>query len=424
MTIDRLERALVSLRGLAVGDALGSQFFVPANRPGLESRSLPPAPWRWTDDTEMASALVLELALAGGDLDQDRLVGRFAGHHDFDRGYGPSTNRFLRLVREGADWREELAGLFDGQGSWGNGAAMRVAPLGAYHAGCPQRAAHLAERSATVTHTHPEAVAGAVAVAVAAAAVASGRRSPGQIIDAVLDQVAEGRVRDGVVRARRLLTLSDPRAAAEQLGNGRDVSAQDTVPFTLWAAAKHAGDFEEAVWATAAAMKGEGEVGGIDTNCAIVGGIVAAGMEPGTLPTWWDRGTEDLPGWLVIPPVTRPATATGRDWKTEPMRRPAPLPPPDRIWAPYEWETIRRGLVPAEMEEKWFAYVEADRLHLHRSWTGYKIYEAFFQPVDGGLQITEAWIERDRGIYKGGDDEHETGVLHGMIERLLLGYWC
>ncbi|MFI0451301.1 ADP-ribosylglycohydrolase family protein [Actinomadura sp. 6N118] len=417
MTIDRLERALVSLQGLAVGDALGSQFFVPANRPKLTSRSMPPAPWQWTDDTEMASALVLELAFTEGDIDQDRLVGRFAHHHDFDRGYGPSTNRFLRLVREGADWQEQLADLFDGQGSWGNGAAMRVAPLGAYYAGSPYRAAHQAERSATVTHTHPEAVAGAVAVAVAAATIASGHRSPGQIIDAVLDRVAESRVRDGIVRARQLLTLSDARAVAEQLGNGRNVSAQDTVPFTLWAAAKHAGDFEEAIWTTA-------EVGGdVDTNCAIVGGMVAAGMEPGALPVWWVRGTEDLPEWLVFPPLTRPSTATARDWKTEPMRQPAPLPPPDRIWAPYEWETIRRGVIPAEMEEKWFAYVEADRLHFHRSWTGYKVFEAFFQPVEDGWQITEALIERDREIYKSEDDTHERGVLHGMIERLLLGYW-
>ncbi|MEU5880123.1 ADP-ribosylglycohydrolase family protein [Spirillospora sp. NPDC047279] len=296
MTFDRLERALASLRGLAVGDALGSQFFVPANRPLLDSRSTPPAPWQWTDDTEMACVLVLELA--DGTIDQDRLVARFARHHDFDRGYGPSTNRFLRLVREGADWREELSALFDGKGSWGNGAAMRVAPLGAYHAGDPGRAAAEAERSATVTHTHPEAVAGAVAVAVAASVIAAGLRAPGQIMDAVLERVAESRVRDGVLRARRLLTLGDPRAVAAELGNGRAVSAQDTVPFTLWAACKHLGRFEEAFWATAAAG------GDVDTTCAIVGGMVAAGMETGDLPDGWARATEDLPSWLTEPPRT------------------------------------------------------------------------------------------------------------------------
>ncbi|MBO2447057.1 ADP-ribosylglycohydrolase family protein [Actinomadura barringtoniae] len=418
MAIDRLERALTSLRGLAIGDALGSQFFVPANRPLLDERKDPPGPWQWTDDTEMACAVVLHLAAGGTPVDQDRLVALFAEHHDFDRGYGPSTGRFLRLVREGGDWRALLGDLFDGQGSWGNGAAMRVAPLGAYHAGSLRQAALDAERSAEVTHTHPEGVAGAVAVAVAASAIASGRRAPGEIIDAVLERVEPGLVHDGVRQARRLLTLSDPRAVAEELGNGRKVSAQDTVPFTIWAAVKHLDDFEAAIWATAQAG------GDVDTTCAIVGGMVAAGMEPHALPRWWNRKCEDLPSWLAFLPPARPGTATERDWKTKPMRSPEPLPAPERVWAPYEWEAIRRGLVPAEMEEKWFAYVEADRLHFHRSWTGYKIFEARFRSVPGGWQIADASVERDKAIYKSDDDgAAESARLHGMIDRLLLGYW-
>lgn len=103
MTVDsspdgRLDRALASLRGLAVGDALGSQFFVPANYPLLKRRGLPPGPWQWTDDTEMASSVVATLA-AHRRIDQDALARSFAEHHDFDRGYGPAVNRLLRQVR-------------------------------------------------------------------------------------------------------------------------------------------------------------------------------------------------------------------------------------------------------------------------------------------------------------------------------------
>ena len=75
----------------------------------------------------------------------------------------------LRLVREGGDRRPLAAGLFGGSGSWGNGAAMRVAPVGAFFADAPAEAARQAALSAAVTHAHPEAVAGAIAVAVAAA---------------------------------------------------------------------------------------------------------------------------------------------------------------------------------------------------------------------------------------------------------------
>ncbi|THA24150.1 ADP-ribosylglycohydrolase family protein [Streptomyces sp. RKND-216] len=122
-----------------------------------------------TDDTEMACS-VLHVLAEHGEIDQDALAAAFATHHDFDRGYGPAVNRMLRPIRqEDADWRRLSSELFDGQGSWGNGAAMRVAPLGAWFANAPERAAEQAELSAVVTHRHPEAVVGAIAVAVAAA---------------------------------------------------------------------------------------------------------------------------------------------------------------------------------------------------------------------------------------------------------------
>ncbi|WP_019632977.1 ADP-ribosylglycohydrolase family protein [Actinomadura atramentaria] len=284
MTDAARARAGASLRGLAVGDALGSQFFVPANRAAFDSRALPPAPWSWTDDTEMAASVVRVLADHGG-IDQDALAASFAEHHDFDRGYGPGTGRLLRLVREGGDWRVLARDAFGGQGSWGNGAAMRVAPIGAWHAGDPAAAACDAALSAEVTHPHPEAVAGAVAVAVAAALAADAPRPPGPFLDTVLAHVPAGAVRDGVAEARRLLTLSDPRAVAGVLGNGRLVAAHDTVPFTLWVAARHRDDYATAFWATASAG------GDVDTTCAIVGGILAAPPAP------WLAATEPLPAW-------------------------------------------------------------------------------------------------------------------------------
>ncbi|TMR09262.1 ADP-ribosylglycohydrolase family protein [Nonomuraea turkmeniaca] len=288
MSADFILRATSSLYGLLVGDALGSQFYVPANRPALAARTLPPAPWQWTDDTEMACSIYHLLAELGG-IDQDALAGSFAARHDFDRGYGPATNRLLRLVREGGDWRALAAGLFDHSGSWGNGAAMRVAPLGAWFAGDPARAAAQARLSAEVTHTHPEGVAGAVAVAVAAAVAGAGL-SPGRFVDQVLEHTPPGRVRDGIAAARRLLTVRDPALAAYELGNGRDVAAHDTVPFTIWAAAGNLGDFTEAFWTTAAAG------GDVDTNCAIVCGILG---EP---PPAWVRLCEPPPSWANVPP--------------------------------------------------------------------------------------------------------------------------
>ncbi|MFV2176518.1 ADP-ribosylglycohydrolase family protein [Actinomadura sp. LOL_016] len=274
-----MNRARAALQALAVGDALGSQFFVPANRPAFEARSLPPGPWQWTDDTEMAASVCTVLE-THGTIDQDALATAFADNHDFDRGYGPSTNRLLRLIREGGDWRALAREPFDGRGSWGNGAAMRVAPIGAHHHGDPASAARQAALSAEVTHPHPEAVAGAIAVAVATSLP---RTTPGAFLDTVIDHTPPTNVRDGLIEARHLLPLGNPLTASAVLGNGRQVAAHDTVPFALWAAARNQGDYERAFWTTAAAG------GDIDTNCAIVGGII------GDPPAHWIAQCEPLP---------------------------------------------------------------------------------------------------------------------------------
>ncbi|MGW7073758.1 ADP-ribosylglycohydrolase family protein [Streptomyces sp. NPDC054871] len=290
----RLARALASLRGLAVGDALGSQFFVPANYPLLKRREAPPGPWQWTDDTEMACS-VLTVLVRHDRIDQDALALSFAEHHDFDRGYGPAVNRLLRQVREGGDWRELASALFKGQGSWGNGAAMRIAPLGAWYADDPEQATHQAEISAYPTHQHREAVVGAMAVAAAAALAAdsAGPPAPKALLDGVIDLVPRSAVGAGLRRARDMLDYGDAATVAAVLGCGRRTTAHDTVPFALWSAARGLGAYERAIWSTA-------QVGGdMDTTCAIVGGVVASG-EGGEPSGEWLERTEELPGWVPV----------------------------------------------------------------------------------------------------------------------------
>ncbi|UQX03336.1 ADP-ribosylglycohydrolase family protein [Streptomyces sp. RerS4] len=293
----RYARAMSSLRGLALGDALGSQYFVPVNYPLLKRRELPAGDetWQWTDDTEMACSVVAVLATHGR-VDQDALARSFADHHDFDRGYGPAVNRMLRLVREGEDWRTLAAELFNGQGSWGNGAAMRIAPLGAWYADDPEQATHQAEISSYTTHQHREAVCGAMAVAAAAALAASPAGTPTatDLLDAVIALVPRSAVGAGLRRARGMLDYDDATTVAAVLGCGRRTSAHDTVPFALWSAARSLDDYERAFWTTA-------QVGGdVDTTCAIVGGVLGARGDA-VLPQAWLARTEALPAWLPRP---------------------------------------------------------------------------------------------------------------------------
>ncbi|MDG4780498.1 ADP-ribosylglycohydrolase family protein [Micromonospora sp. WMMD961] len=294
----RLALARDSLAGLSTGDALGEQAMSSASV-DLAEGALPPAPWAWTDDTEMACSVLAALVDAGS-IDRDRLALAFAERRDRRRGYGDGATLILRLIRDGTPWPLAAASAFDGQGSCGNGAAMRVGPLGAYFADSTARAAAQARASAEVTHAHPEGIAGAVAVAVAAALAARARLdghrpAPQRLlagIAAALDPGTE--VHRSVNRAAGLLGRPLPRVVTT-LGNGSRVTAQDTVGFTLWVAASHLDDYPAAIQTCLRAG------GDVDTTAAIAGSVVAAytGVgTPGGVPEPWLAAREPLPTWL------------------------------------------------------------------------------------------------------------------------------
>ncbi|HEX4223331.1 MAG TPA: ADP-ribosylglycohydrolase family protein [Pseudonocardiaceae bacterium] len=287
----RLALAFASLTGLSVGDALGAQYFVPGRSfADLTAGRLPTPPWEWTDDTEMACTVLTELA-EHHQIDQGSLAATFADRCEPYRGYGPGAVVILHRIRDGVPWRQAAGEVFDGTGSCGNGAAMRVAPLGAWFFDDLDRAAEQAVRSAEVTHAHPEGIAGAVAVALAASIATRPRIAPVDLIDGVRHRTPPGQVRDGIERAAGMLGRSIAEAGYE-LGNGARVTAQDTVPFAIWSAATHLGDYP-------AAIRSCVEIGGdVDTMAAIVGGIVAADTGSAGIPAEWRAAREPLPEWV------------------------------------------------------------------------------------------------------------------------------
>ncbi len=109
------------------------------------------------------------------------------------------------------------------------------------------------------------------------------------------------------------------------------------------------------------------------------------------------------------------------DWKAEPLTVPQPIPPPSRVWTSDEMDAIRRGYVPSIMDEKWFIFMEGDRLFAHRSWTGLGVYEAVFVPAAGGYVAESAVVTGDAAQYRRSSDEEESETLEVLIASHLLG---
>jgi ADP-ribosylglycohydrolase len=206
----------------------------------------------------------------------------------------------LRAILAGESWQRAAGSAFGGMGSMGNGAAMRVAPLGAYFAEdldtCLRAEAVL---SAGVTHAHREGISGAIAIATAAAMAWRLRGVPKaqaarELLQTVYDRTPDGETRIGIARAQKLPFFTAPSIAARVLGNGSAVTAPDTVPYVLWSAAKHLDDFREALIDT---VTGDGDC---DTNCAMVGGIVALYAGGESIPEEW-RDARERFDWEKTP---------------------------------------------------------------------------------------------------------------------------
>jgi len=108
------------------------------------------------------------------------------------------------------------------------------------------------------------------------------------------------------------------------------------------------------------------------------------------------------------------------DWKIEDLPAQRTVISLDRSLEPHEMERVRCGLVPAQMEDKWFIFWEDDALYFHRSWTGFCIYAVYFKR-DGDLyRIVSADVNRDPEQYKGVSDERDAELISYLVDTLLL----
>lgn len=278
------DRAAGALLGTFVGDALGMAW---EGWPGdevpevLEMHDARLGRGTYTDDTQMTIALA-ESLLRCDVVDEDDLTGAFLAHVDPRRGYGRGTLRVLDSLRRGTSAEQAASEVFEGRGSLGNGAAMRVAPVAVRFYGDQVLVGVQARRSARVTHMHPVGIDGA-AVQAAAVAAALDDDDPLFAATAACHTVHLRRALDDVRRrtGRRL----DP-AQLRSTASGVSSRADDSVAAAV-VAGSLATDFEQAV--TVAIRAG----GDTDTVGAMAGAIAGARFGAAAIPQRWLDVLED-----------------------------------------------------------------------------------------------------------------------------------
>jgi hypothetical protein len=85
-----------------------------------------------------------------------------------------------------------------------------------------------------------------------------------------------------------------------------------------------------------------------------------------------------------------------------------------------EAEKLKHGLIPQQMEDKWFVYFADGWLNFHRSWTGAQIYALRLEESPTGVTAVDSWVNREPEQYKASDTAYDRKLLTFIIDALLL----
>lgn len=285
---NKLLLASKSLTGISIGDAFGESFFGEESlvKSYIQQRILPEVPLDFTDDTIMAIAVFKSLEKFGK-INQDFLAEEFTKNYylDNNRGYGPSMHQYFRAVKNGENWKEVSYSKFGGQGSMGNGGAMRASAIGAYFYDDLDKLKLNAELSCEVTHANKEAIEGTKAIALAAAFAIQENLGMITLNKQEFTQKIQNELDDSDTKSKLNKALyldGNPsiELLVKTLGNGIKMTAQDTVPIVIWMLSRYRNNFEECLWNTVSAL------GDRDTTCAMAGGISILCCDENTIPDW------------------------------------------------------------------------------------------------------------------------------------------
>jgi poly(ADP-ribose) glycohydrolase ARH3 len=304
------DRCIGSLLGCAAGDVLGanleSQSRAEIQRKYGRVANFLDSAWRplgvFTDDTEMTLALAVSL-IESGALNPKHCAATYTRFFlaEPGRAYGDAVTSILEMLDAGSDYRHTGRAMYP-EGSFGNGGAMRIAPVGlAFRNAADAVLRRAVELALLCTHVHPEAVDGAFIQAKAVSDLA-------RIVDPasfdvagfllVLQSVAETAVlreKLGIVIQAHLGDWQDEKlltavCTPNEYGEAFQIHAAEAVACALWAFARSPNEPEECL-IRAVCLGGD-----TDTIAAMAGALAGAMHGSSWMPCRWFDQMENAPG--------------------------------------------------------------------------------------------------------------------------------
>ncbi len=261
---------------------------------------------KYTDDTQMTLALATSIA-DHGKVDTAHVSAKYAEFYEAWRGYGFGAHTVMQALKAGTDYRQTGRLLF-ADGSFGNGGAMRIAPVGLGYRNAPEDVfRRTVEDAVLCTHVHPDGVDGAYVQARAIAELVKTREASSFDPRAMLSMLATSSQTEIMSEKLKLLAnMLEAGAPDEEViaATGNGVRASEAVPAAIWAFVRYWDTPEDCI------VRAVGFGGDADTIGAMAGALAGAFHGISWIPArWYDNMENGIHGRDEIVAVARRLSA-------------------------------------------------------------------------------------------------------------------
>jgi len=279
------------LVGMAIGDALGAGWEGRGMSRSEDIVSLAEKLEQliYTDDTHMTIGIAESLIESKG-FNGEHMAQTFIKNYEAEpwRGYGPGPPRIFWMIKSGEAWYSAANRLYRG-GSFGNGSAMRVAPVGLLYSRNLEKLRKIAYQSSSITHSHELGKEGA---ALQSCAVALALNTPSDeeidredFLSRLQNFIQDQLYKEKVAQIRELLGEQDKARVVAVLGNG--IEAPRSVPTAIYCFLRQPQSYKDTV-IYAISLGGD-----TDTIAAMAGAISGAYLAIEAIPSEWRAKLEN-----------------------------------------------------------------------------------------------------------------------------------
>lgn len=284
------DKFLGSILGSVIGDSWGARYEGSYHPVRVEDFDLV---WgKYTDDSEMMKGVLESICTNKGQFNGPDMANTFVRNFDHTRGYGSGAVSVLMKIKDGAPWDKPAKEAFYGEGSLGNGAAMRICPVGLLYHNDQEKLIEITDQISMITHTHRLGRQGAILQACAVAlAVESDPRNfePHEFIEKLkkIPQKLSPVYQKKLDKIETYLNSPPPTdRIVKELGV--NVTAPDSVPIAIYNFLNNSANFYEVLFSS---IIGGGDT---DTIACMSGAIAGAFLGIREIPKNWIDIVEDL----------------------------------------------------------------------------------------------------------------------------------